>query len=97
MTVKLPSHVQIGPMRYSIIEQELDGACGDMLYIKSRIRIHNEMSHDVRAVTLWHEIVHGILFGAGITASEHDEQHVDAVAHGIVAVLRDNPLMREFY
>jgi hypothetical protein len=32
-----------------------------------------------------------------MTSDMHDEQVVDAIAHGIVAVLKDNPELREFF
>ncbi len=44
-------------------------------------------------MTLWHEILHGILNGAAQT-EEHNEAHIDALAHGIIQVLRDNPQLR---
>jgi len=50
------------------------------------------MKPSIRRVTLWHEIVHGILYAAGQT--DHDEVLTDAIAHGIVQVLRDNPELR---
>ena len=93
----LPTTVQIGPIQYSVQQWKLKNACGDTTYAKSRIRISNDLSEGVQAVTLWHEIVHGILFGAGFYAGFHDEHTIDALAHGLVDVLRDNPELREFY
>jgi hypothetical protein len=43
-----------------------------------------------RAVqTLWHETIHAALLGAGI--EKHNEQQVDALAHGIMSAIQHNP------
>jgi len=90
--------VQIGPITYDVVEvSELTGAgpsslCGDLDTMKCRIRINADMAPAAKRVTLWHEIVHGILFAAGIT--DHDEVLVDALGHGLTQVLRDNPALR---
>ena len=87
--------VQIGPIVYDVVYvEELAGAssgslCGDIAPHKARIRINADDDSQAQIVTLWHEVVHGILFGAGMR--DHDEQIVDALAHGLVQVLRDNP------
>jgi hypothetical protein len=86
--------IQIGPIVYEVLYiPELCGPngslCGDISSSKARIRINADDDPQVQVVTLWHEVIHGILFSAGIT--EHDEVHVDAMAYGLVQVLRDNP------
>ena len=45
----------------------------------------------MKRVTLWHELIHGILENAGI--HNHDEQQIDAIAYGIVAVLQAVPAL----
>lgn len=86
--------VLIGPIAYQVVETELNGnLCGDIDTMKCRIRIEQSMAPDIKRVTLWHEIVHGILFAAGIT--DHSEIQVDALAHGLVQLLRDNPELRQ--
>lgn len=93
-----PKQVQIGPIVYTVVEvEELheEGAgrflYGDIHYGKCRIRVDADLDPQAKHLTLWHEILHGILNGAGIDSADHDEQHIDALAHGIVQVLRDNP------
>jgi hypothetical protein len=86
-------HIQIGPIRYTLeVSDFSDRTCGDTDTMKCRIRVNSTMHPDVQRVTLWHEVIHGILFAAGM--SDHDEQVVDALAHGLVQVLRDNPKLR---
>ena len=93
-----PVQIQIGPIAYEVVEvAELAGAgpsslCGDIDTMRCHIRINADMAAPTKRVTLWHEVLHGILFAAGL--SDHDEQLVDALAHGIVQVLRDNPELR---
>lgn len=91
--------IQIGPISYQVVEvPELASArsgqlYGDINYEKCRIRIASESDPQIKLVTLWHEIFHGILNGAAQT-EEHNEAHIDALAHGIIQVLRDNPQLR---
>lgn len=92
------NQVIIGPLIYAVVEvEELASAhgllYGDIDYGRCRIRVAAESDPQIKRVTLWHEILHGILNGAAITA-DHNEQHIDALAHGIVQVLRDNPDLR---
>jgi hypothetical protein len=85
--------VKIGPIRYDVVETEINThTCGETDVMKCRIRINAGMHPDIAKVTLWHEIIHGILFAAGLT--DHDEQVTDAIAHGIVQVLADNPELK---
>jgi hypothetical protein len=95
--VTFPTTVRIGCIEYSInlvAQPELDGEpkLGTIDYRKLEIEIDEEMHPDVQIVTLWHEILHGI-----------DDQHnlgltdgkTDALAYGIVQVLRDNSWLRD--
>ena len=86
--------ITIGPLSYAVVEvEELASASGelygDINYERCRIRIRAESDPQIKHVTLWHEVLHGILRNAAI--EDHDEQQIDALAHGIIQVLRDNP------
>lgn len=90
-------HVQIGPLRYKVVEVDelasMGGAgalYGDINYGKCRIRIASDSSAQIKQVTLIHEILHGILNNAAYPEA-HDEQVIDALAHGLIQLLRDNP------
>jgi hypothetical protein len=85
--------IQIGPIAYKVVETDIPSICGDINTVECQIRLNKAMKPDIRQVTLWHEVVHGILFAAGQT--DHDEVLTDAIAHGIVQVLRDNPQLRD--
>lgn len=84
--------IQIGPISYKVVETDIPSICGDINTVKCCIRLNKAMKPDIRKVTLWHEVIHGILYAAGQT--DHDEVLTDAIAHGIVQVLRDNPELR---
>ena len=96
-----PKEVQIGPITYRVelveeLHEQGQGRYlyGDIHYGRCRIRIDAELDPQVQCLTLWHEVLHGILNGAGIDSADHDEQQIDALAHGIVQALRDNPGLR---
>jgi len=87
--------ITIGPLIYTVVEvEELASASGqlygDIDYGRCRIRICADSDPQIRRITLWHEVLHGILAAAAQT-EDHNEAHIDALAHGIVQVLRDNP------
>lgn len=71
-------------------KDELDGW---ICYDESKIKLEAKLSNQLRRVVLWHEIIHAILTHAGYT--KHSEQMIEALSHGIVMVLRDNPQLKE--
>jgi hypothetical protein len=86
--------IQIGPVLYEVLFlhelcNEGGALMGDFNSNKARIRVNADDDEQVQVVTLWHEIVHGILYTAGIR--DHDETLIDALAFGLVQVMRDNP------
>ncbi len=90
--------IQIGPIAYKVVKvKELASEAGllhgDINFAHCRIRLdagdHPQRQHQ----TLWHEVLHGILHGAGIR-DDHDEQQIEALAHGIIQALHDNPILR---
>ena len=62
-------------------------------YYDQRIDTYVGLSPATEWVNLWHETVHGILHNAGI--DDHDENMVNALAHGICQVLVDNPKIHD--
>jgi len=90
--------LQIGPLTYTVLlaeelASETGELHGDINYGKCRIRICADDADQLQHVTLWHEALHGVLHAAGIP--DHDESRIVALAHGIVALLRDNPVLAE--
>lgn len=84
--------VKIGGTDYQVqlVERLKDDELyGDIDHMTSRIRINSGATAACQEVTLWHEIVHGILAHAGY--EKHSEPMVIAIAYGVCQVLRDNP------
>ena len=91
--------VRVGPMEYSVTEQEAviaDGcfASGYMDLESSNIVVAAGLPEPVKAVTLMHEVLHAILIQAG---SEHgnNENLVECLSYGLVQLARDNPNLFE--
>jgi hypothetical protein len=80
--------IKIGAITYAIVESEL-AAYGSIDYETQTISIRAGMSTEARTVTLWHEIIHGIMYNLGY--SKHNELLVDGLAHGVFQALTDNP------
>lgn len=81
---------RIGGMDWTVVEvspQDSPDSYGECDYSAMTIRIQDGLEAQVRSVTLWHERLHAMLYSAGIR--KHDERLVDALAHAIVAFLRD--------
>lgn len=94
----MESTIKIGPIKYKVVETEglnLDGKPldGHIVYNECEIRVKAEMNEQAKRQTTWHEIIHGILTHAGITGEK--EATVDVIAFGVMAVLQDNPWLRE--
>jgi hypothetical protein len=82
------STIKIGAITYAVVESEL-AAYGSIDYETQTISIRAGMSTEARTVTLWHEIIHGIMYNLGY--SKHNELLVDGLAHGVFQALTDNP------
>jgi hypothetical protein len=89
--VSVATSIKIGAISYSVSEAPIR-ECGLIDYDSQTICLRDSLGKDTQAVTLWHEIIHGILYNMGQT--NHDEILVDGIAHGIVQVLNDNPHLR---
>ena len=91
--------VRIGPIDYELeLIEDLQAEDGDpvdgwICYAAGAIRLRAALNPQLRRVTLWHEILHAVLTQTG--RQRHNEGELDALAHGIVQVLRDNPELRE--
>jgi hypothetical protein len=87
--------IVIGPISYRVVHiEELASDTGrlhgDIDFSKCRIRLDAGDDPQRQHQTLWHEALHGILWGAG-HRDDHNEAQIEALAHGIIQVLRDNP------
>jgi len=86
--------IRIGAMDYTIemVKDLRDGnheLNGWIRYNDSKVMLDDEMEPQAEYITLWHEILHGLLTQAGM--ARQDEKIVEVLSHGIVMVMRDNP------
>jgi hypothetical protein len=94
--MKIPESVRIGGVEYQILDDQVslnDGQnllYGQINYHDSTIKLSDiAQGHQMKCITLWHEILHGIRNHAGIEI-EDEENVVDMFARGIYQVLQDN-------
>ncbi len=86
--------VKIGPITYDIVIEPTrgdSGYAGQFRPHRSQIAINSQLQAQFAKLTLWHEIIHGILATAGIALADHDEEMIDKIAYGVLQVLVDNP------
>jgi len=94
----MPDEVLIGAILYpvEVVGNLRDGQVdvnGVISYRPYRIRLDSELDEQGRKRVLWHEILHGILTHAG--HDDDNERHLEALAYGIMQVLRDNEELRQ--
>ena len=94
--MKIPESVRIGGVEYEVIDNVAglnDGQnvlAGEINYNDSVIRLNEVVAgHQMKCITLWHEILHGIRNHAGIEIAD-EETVVELFARGIYQVLQDN-------
>jgi len=92
--------IKIGGMVYQVVEvQGLTNGDkdtklnGHIKYNDCEICVEAGLSPQAKLQTIWHEIVHGILTQSG--APKQNELMIDALAYGIVDVLKNNPWLTE--
>lgn len=87
--------VKIGPLRYQLIFverllSETDNKLqGHIEYQPCTLKVEADADSQIQAVTILHEILHGLLNNVGFY--KHDEKLIDTLAHGLFDVIQDNP------
>lgn len=91
--------IRIGCVGYAVKETEdlhsVDTAGvkqwlhGHILLADAIIKIASDQADDIKLVTLWHEILHGILNNAG--QKQQPEGFIEALSFGLIQLIRDNP------
>lgn len=94
----LPDKVQVLGIPYTIEKQDritVDGqnADGSITYNVARIQIVDGMPIEVERATVLHEIMHALFKSQGQHDYQHDEALLEAVAHGVVEIMRCNPAL----
>ncbi len=93
---KTPEIINVLGIPYRVEKPDritVDGVNGDgsVTYNTSLIEIVDGMPVEVERVVLFHELMHAVFKAQGQTKYRKDENLLDAIAHGIVEVLRANP------
>lgn len=94
--MKIPDSIRIGGVEYAVqnscpsLNDGENLLYGQIDYRESIIRISNLCEgHQLKCITLLHEILHGIRNHAGLDV-ENEEAVVDMFARGLYQVLQDN-------
>jgi|AntAceMinimDraft_17_1070374.scaffolds.fasta_scaffold19102_7 hypothetical protein len=90
--------VKIGSVIYSIEEliETLEMTWGSINQQNSTIHI-KERDPQQMYITLWHEILHGLLTAIGRTDESMDESLVEGLSNAITALIIDNPTIIDPY
>lgn len=99
MTSVTIEKIEIGGITYPVecIKDLRDGDTkldGHTIHRPFSIRLEDKLCEQGKRVVLWHEVLHAIVAQAGIKHRDEYEQPLDALAYGLVQVLRDNPGLR---
>lgn len=95
--MKIPKSLRVGGVDYSVIETSNlnDGknmCYGHISYEQSVIELNpDNQNHQKKCMTLWHEIIHGIVEHANMSIKDSSEEAIiDTIAKGVYQVLQDN-------
>ena len=94
--MKIPEKIRIGGREYKVqnvpnLRNGADLCYGLICWEDGTIALSETdvLSHDMACITLWHEILHGIINHAAFQVEE-EEQLVEVLSKGIYQVLQDN-------
>lgn len=94
--MNIPDKVKIGWRNYAIqLDEHRTGAnggdlYGEIKYEQNIIYLYDKLEHDEQAVTLLHEIIHGILYMMGSELRDN-EMLITGLSENLYQVIKDNP------
>lgn len=95
MSIKLPRHVKIGPIMFSVQRVKTVGrkaaTWGNSSYRRAAIKIKSAMPVQHQAVTLMHEICHPLLVDMGRNDLADDESFVEKLSENLMDTLWNSP------
>lgn len=95
MTRTLPATIKVGPHVYRVVSPnralEAEDAAGRTSPAVGEIQVRSEHSHTYVADTLLHEVLHAVIHNVSGAPSDQEEQFVERMSTGLLAVLRENP------
>ena len=92
----IPNSIRIAGIEYEISYDPAlrDGSVvqlGHIEYAPARITLNSrELSAETMPLTLWHEVMHALVQGAGLDLGEDEERIVELLSRGVWQVLADN-------
>jgi len=94
----IPTQVNVLGIPYRITKPDrimVDGQNGDgaVTYNIALIEIVDGMPIEVERPVVLHEVLHAMFKGQGQNDYRSDENLIEAIAHGMVQILRDNPAL----
>lgn len=97
----LPKTVRVMGIPYTVVKQDRitvndQNADGAVTYNSALIEVVNGMPIEVERVVVMHEVIHAMFKGQGQNDYRHDEDLIEAVAHGVIQVIRDNPQLLSY-
>ena len=94
--MKIPNSIRIGGVEYTV-KREMNLNDGiNMLYGRiewepSEIKLKFGMGEQHACITLWHEIIHALLYHSSVKLDEETEERIaEALGFGVYQVLEDN-------
>jgi len=97
--MNIPEKVKIGWREYTITQGEHrsddcgNDVLGSIAYERNEIFIYENQNHDNKAVTLLHEIIHGIFFLSGRADDMRNEPLIECLSENLYQVIKENPEM----
>lgn len=98
--MKIPEKIRIGGVDYDIsVEPQIVDGCrvlyGEIFFGDCKILLSETMNpnHQHLCITMWHEILHGIVNHANLKMPDDEdemERIIDTMAKGVYQVLQDN-------
>ena len=88
--MKIPGQIRIGGVEFEVFPEHRlnDGErilAGQIRYMECQIALAAESSHEYKCLSLWHEIMHGILLNIGREDLSNDENFVTVLGNAIYA------------
>lgn len=95
MSIHLPRAVKIGPIMFAVRKAKKIGkkigTWGQIDYHKASIKIKGGLDVQHQAVSLMHEIFHGLFTAAGMTKIANDETAVEWMSEAMMDTLWNSP------
>jgi Zn-dependent peptidase ImmA (M78 family) len=97
--------IRINGVDFNVVEKKdmpivATGECmGQIDYYEGRILIQEDLNDQIKVLTLFHELVHGILHSSGPSVDhglteEQEEEMCEVIAYGLNQIIKDNTFLK---